>query len=187
VSLCGGLSHTAIYAAIRLRNEHKITSDSVEHVDVEVPRDTAAPLAFRIPKSGLEGKFSMPYLIARGLIDGKITLDTFTDEAVRNKEVLDLLEKVDMKVDPNLQSGLDGSRPAKVTVNLKNGQTRMLQEKFAKGSPQVPMTPDELEEKFRTCARGVISDASCERALGYVARLETMSNIRRLTELFRGI
>jgi len=184
---CGGLSHTAIYATIRLRNEHEITPEVVEHIDVEVPRDTAAPLAFRVPRTGLEGKFSMPYLIARALIDGKLMLDTFTDEAVRHKEVLQLLEKVDMKVDPNLQSGSDGSRPATVTIRLKNGQTRMLHEKFPKGSPQVPMTRDELQEKFRACARGVIGDASCERTLAYVGRLETMGNIRRLTELLRGV
>jgi 2-methylcitrate dehydratase PrpD len=184
---CGGLTHTAIYATIRLRDEHRITPDAVEHVDVEVPRATAAPLVYRVPKTGLEGKFSMPYLIARALIDGNIMLETFTDEAVRNHEVLGLLEKVDMKIDPNLQSGADGSRPSTVTIKLKNGQTLKLQEKFPKGSPQVPMTPDELQAKFRTCVRGVIGDASCERALGYVQKLEMTSNIRPLAELLRGM
>ena len=82
---CGGLTHTSIYAAIRMRNEHRITADMVEHVDVQVPTDTAAPLTFRVPAVGREGKFSMPYLIARALIDGQITLETFTDEAVRHR------------------------------------------------------------------------------------------------------
>ena len=75
---CGGLTHTAIYAAIQLRNEHALTSEMIEHVDVLVPRETAATLAFRVPGTGLEGKFCMGYLIARALIDGKIMLDTFT-------------------------------------------------------------------------------------------------------------
>src|SRR5262245_22063963 len=79
---CGGLTHTAIFATIRLRNEQKITPSAVEHIDVFVPRDTAAPLTFRVPGTGLEGKFSMPYLIARALVDGKIELETFTDQAV---------------------------------------------------------------------------------------------------------
>src|SRR5207244_8601913 len=165
----------AIYATILRRNKHQITPELVEHIDVDVPADTAAPLVFRIPKNGLEGKFSMPYLIARALIDGKVMLETFTDEAVRNKEVLALLERVDMKIDPNLQAGADGSRPSTVTIKLKNGETLKLHEKFPKGSPQVPMTPDELQAKFRTCVRGIIGDASCERALGYVQKLEMTS------------
>jgi 2-methylcitrate dehydratase PrpD len=180
---CGGLTHTAIYATIRLRNEQHITPELIEHIDVEVPADTAAPLTYRIPNSGLEGKFSMPYLIARALIDGNVTLEMFTEEAVRNKEVLQLLEKVNMKVDPKLQSGSDGSRPGTVTMTLKNGQTQTLHEKFPKGSPQVPMTQDELLAKFRACTRGVLSETASERALGYVGKLETMASIRPLARV----
>ena len=90
----------------------------IERVDVEVPADTAAPLTYRVPRVGLEGKFSMPYLIARALMDGNVTLETFTDEAVRNPQALQLLERVEMKVDPKLQSGSDGSRPGRVTIKL---------------------------------------------------------------------
>jgi len=183
---CGGLTHTAIYATVRFRNEHQITPDLVEHIDVEVPADTAAPLVFRVPRTGLEGKFSMPYLIARALIDGKVTLESFTNEAVRNKDVLQLLDKVEMKIDPKLQSGSDGSRPATVTIKLKNGQTQTLHEKFPKGSPQVPMTHDELVAKFRSCTRGVLTDTSSDRTLSYVGKLETMSSIRLLTRLLGG-
>ena len=180
---CGGLTHTAIYTTIRLRQEHKISPESVDHVDVAVPADTAEPLVYREPKSGLEGKFSMPYLIARGLVDGTITLDTFTDEAVRNESVRQLLQRVDMRVDPGLQAGADGSRPAAVSILLKNGQTLSAREQFPKGSLQLPMTPEELVAKFRGCARGVISEPSANRALRYIGTLETMRSIRPLAAL----
>jgi 2-methylcitrate dehydratase PrpD len=183
---CGGLTHSAIYATIRLRDEQHVTSSQVEHIDVFVPADTAAPLVYRVPKTALEGKFSMPYLIARALIDGNVTLDTFTDEAVRNKEVLQLLDKVEMKVDPKLQFTPDGNRPAIITVKLNNGQTQTLDQKFAKGSVQLPMTQEELASKFRLCTRGVLSAANTERALAYIAKLETMSNIRPLSRLLAG-
>ena len=75
-------------------------------------------MCIRIPETGLQGKFSMGYLIARALIDGKLQLDAFTDEAVRDPKVLRLVEKVEMKVDPSLPSSqsADGSRPATVTI-----------------------------------------------------------------------
>jgi 2-methylcitrate dehydratase PrpD len=120
------------------------------------------------------------------LIDGKVTLETFTDEAVRDKDVLQLMEKVDMKVNRDLQSGSDGSRPSIVTVNLKSGETRMLNEKFPKGTPQVPMSQDELLAKFRACVRGVLSGSSSERALGYVDKLDTMTSVRPLARLLGG-
>jgi 2-methylcitrate dehydratase PrpD len=116
-------------------------------------------------------------------------LDAFTDAAVRDKQVLGLVERVEMRVDPSLppSSSTDGSRPATITIKLKNGQTHQLYQRFPKGSPQVPVTQDELKEKFRACARGVISDASSERVIAYVGSLETMTSIRPLTELLRGV
>ena len=110
-------------------------------------------------------------------------LETFTDEAVRNKEVLQLLEKVEMKVDPKLQSGSNGSRPATVTMKLKNGQAQMLHEEFPKGSPQLPMTEDELLAKFRACARGVLGDTSSERALAYASKLAVAGGLLGVFEM----
>jgi 2-methylcitrate dehydratase PrpD len=180
---CGGLTHTAIDATIRLRDEHKIAPDSVDHVDVAVPADTAEPLVYRVPKTGLEAKFSMPYLIARALTDGNVGLDAFTNEAVRSEDVRQLLQRVDVMVDVGMRAGSDGSRPASVSIRLKNGRTLTATEKFPKGSSQVPMTPEELMGKFRSCARGVIADSSSDRALRYVRTLETMRSIRTLTTL----
>jgi len=180
---CGGLTHTAIYTTIRLRQEHTISPGSVEHVDIAVPADTAEPLVYREPRTGLEGKFSMPYLIARALTDGDVTLDAFTDQAVRNEDVRQLLQRVDMRVDSGMQAGADGSRPAAVSIRLKNGHTLTAREKFPKGSPQLPMTSEELVAKFRGCARGVISDTSIDRALRYIGTLEAMRTIRPLAAL----
>jgi len=184
---CGGLTHTAIYTTIRLRQEHKISTDSVEHVDVAVPADTAEPLVYREPKTGLEGKFSMPYLIARALTDGNLTLDTFTDQAVRNENVRQLLQRIEMRVDPALQAGADGSRPAAVSIRLKNGQALTATEKFPKGSLQLPMTSEELVAKFRACARGVISDTSIDRALRNIGTIDTMRSVRPLAALLAGV
>ena len=125
-------------------------------------------------------------VVATALIDGRITLETFSDEAVANREVLQLAERVEMKVDPNLRASTDGSRPGTVTIRLRNGQTFTQHERFPKGSAQVPMTSDELLEKFRACTLPVIGEASVTRVLAYVNTLETMDSIRPLTELLRG-
>jgi 2-methylcitrate dehydratase PrpD len=82
--------------------------------------------------------------------------------------------------------GNDGSRPATVTVRLRNGETHTLHEDHPKGSRQVPMTDAELEAKFRDCARDVIDSASAERVLGYVGRLESLGDISPLCQLLMG-
>ena len=185
---CGGLTHTSIYATIQLRNQNSIKPDAVESIEVRVPQNTADTIKYRIPKSGLEGKFSMGYLVARVLIDGKVTLDSFTDAAVRDPKILALVEKVEMQVDLSLppSTSADGSRAAVVTIRLKNGQTLSRNERFPKGSSQFPMTADELKDKVRTCAHGIIGNDGCERAITYVSTFETMPSVKPLAELLRG-
>ena len=47
--------------------------------------------------------------MARAVVDGGVTLGTFTDEAVRDPEILDLLDRVDVDVDPDRHGGSDGA------------------------------------------------------------------------------
>jgi hypothetical protein len=58
--------------------------------------------------------------------------------------------------------------------------------RFAKGSPQLPMTGNEIEAKFRDCAAGVISDEASGQALARLARLEELDDVRALTQLLGG-
>jgi 2-methylcitrate dehydratase PrpD len=186
---CGGVSHTAIHSTIQLCKQYSITADMVDHIEVDVPQGTASAISYKVPETGLQGKFCMGYLIARALIDGKLMLDAFTDEAVRDRKVLQLVSQVEMKVDPSFPptNSADGSRPSTVIIRLKNGQTHQQTEMFPPGSPQLPVTQDELKEKVRACARGVIGNQSCERAISYISGLETMAKIKPLAETLRGI
>lgn len=82
---------------------------------------------------------------------------------------------------------LIGVRPSeRVTICLKNGETHSRVVEHAKGTPEVPMTADELKAKFAECARRAIDEISIERALGYVERLETLEDIRPLCQLLLG-
>ncbi len=183
---CGGLTHQAIDAALDFRAKHGITAEMVESVDVDVTKHTFERIIFRVPQTGIQGKFSMPYLIARAIIDGKVPLEIFTDAAVRDAGVLKLAERVQMRLDPNLKARDAGGRPCRVTIRLKNGQTYTREVQHAKGSPEVPMTEDELRGKFTECARQAISDSSARRALEFIERLETLENVGPLCKLLAG-
>lgn len=91
-----------------------------------------------------------------------------------------------MRFDPNLKAGSPGGRPCRVTIRLKNGRSYVREAEHAKGSPEVPMAEEELKAKFRECARQAIDERSADEALGYLARLETLEDIRPLCKLLAG-
>ena len=183
---CGGLTHPAIDGVLEFKTKIGITAEMVESIDVGVARHTFERIVFRVPQNGLQGKFSMPYLLARAIIDGRLFLDAFTDSAVRDENVLRLAERVQMRLDPDLQPTALGSRPCKVTIRLRDGRSFSRQIDYAKGSREAPMTAEELKEKFVGCARQALDDSSIERIIEDVEHLETLQDIRPLCRLLMG-
>lgn len=183
---CGGLTHPAIDGVLEFKTKNGITAEMVESIDVGVARHTFERIVFRVPENGLQGKFSMPYLLARAIIDGRLFLDAFTDSAVRDENVLRFAEKVQMRLDPDLQPTALGSRPCKVTIRLRDGRSFSRQIDYAKGSREAPMTNEELKQKFVGCARQALDDSAIERIIEYVEHLETLEDIRPLCRLLIG-
>jgi 2-methylcitrate dehydratase PrpD len=183
---CGGLTHPTIDAALELCARHRITADMIDSVEAAVTKNTYDRIAFRVPQAGVQGRFCMPYLLARAIIDGRVGLDIFTDEAVREPNILRLGEKIEMRLDPSLRASSPGGRPCRVTMRLKNGATYSCEKEHAKGSPEVPMTEEELGAKFTDCARQTLSAEDTERAREFIERLDTLTDIRPLCQLLRG-
>ncbi len=183
---CGGLTHPAIDAVLEMRARQGVTPQNVESIEVGVPRHTYDRIVFKVPATGLQGKFSMGYLLARALIDGKVSLDAFTDEAVRDRRILEFTEKVTMKVDPTLDNRPEGGRPCRVTVRLKEGQSFSRKVDHPKGTRENPLPHSELKAKFLECATRVISEEAAHRVLESLEGLESLSDIRPLCEMLSG-
>jgi 2-methylcitrate dehydratase PrpD len=183
---CGGLTHQAIDTILEFRAKHGITAEMVESIDVDVMQHTYERIVFKVPQNGIQGKFCMPYLLARAIIDGRVFIDAFTDSAVRDPNVLKLAERIQMRLDNNLPSADLGSRPCRITLRLKNGQTHSRVVQNAKGSPEFPLTAEELKAKFTDCARQTLNESATKRVLDDLDRLETLKDIRPLCQLLMG-
>jgi len=183
---CGGLTHVAIDGALELRAKHHLTAEMIEAIEADVLKHVAERIVFKVPATGVQGKFCMNYLLARAIIDGRIGVEVFTDEAVRDANILKLAERVTMRADPTLKTDDPGGRPCRVTIRLKDGQSLSRYAEHAKGSAAAPMTDDELKAKFTECARIALSAAASERALALVEGVEKVENVRSLMDVLRG-
>ena len=183
---CGGLAHNAIDAVLDMRSSHGIAPEMVESIDVDVAEHAYSRLVFRIPQTGLQGKFCMGYVLARAMIDGKVSLDAFTDAAVRERHILEFADRVHMNLDSSLSESSTGARPSKVTMRLKGGQTLSRHVEHAKGGAEHPLSAQELREKFVDCARRAIGEKALPEILDSLERLETVEDIRPTCRLLMG-
>ena len=183
---CGGLTHQVIDSVLEFRAKYGLTPDMIDSVDVDVVKHTFDRIAFRVPQTSIQGKFCMPYLVARAVIDGKVGIDTFTEHAIRDPNVLKLAERVHMNLDTSLKKRDLAGRPCRVTVRLKNGQAYSREAEHAKGGPEFPMTEAELDEKFLECAKHAIPVESASQLLDDIRNLQTLDSIRPLCDRLRG-
>ena len=137
-----------------------------------------------MPKTALEGKFSIPFCMAIAVLERKAGIAQFQDRKVRAKKVVELMKRVRLYVDDELEKlGYDQVR-SRIRIRLKNGQVIQGCYDVARGHPEKPMSWAELEDKFRDCAGLVLADKDAETAIQLVARIE---ELKSLSPLFRAL
>jgi 2-methylcitrate dehydratase PrpD len=174
-------THPALDAVLDMRTEHHLTVDQVEGVEVEVDSVTPNLLIYDRPRTGLEGKFSMPFCVAATLRDGQVGLKTFEDAYASDSHIQELLPRVVMRMNPVLGRNAPALTQAIVTIRLRDGRVLRREANGARGYPDRPASIDELNEKFRACALHALSIEMVESALSNLRSLEALKNIATLT------
>ena len=182
---CCNLNHRALDAMLQLIEKNDIKHGQVDTIIVGVPKNTF-PLR-PDANTGLEGKFCLPYNMAAALVDRKINLQTFTDDMVQRAAIREVMSKVQLQIreDVPIYSGslFPWRAGNPITVKLKDGRVYENQVNVPRGTPEAPLTIEELKDKYRDCAHKVLSPPQVERSIGLVLTLEKVKNIAELMKV----
>ena len=146
---CCRSNHNAVDGMLHIRKEFGVTPEQVKHITCRVDAPSMALDSYHRPQTPEQGKFSTAYCVALALLNGKLTLEDFTGEHIRDTRVFPLIEKVDVELDDSFQDAHFGNE---ITVELVDGRRYTYRGTHAKGDAANPMTGRELEEKFFACA-----------------------------------
>jgi 2-methylcitrate dehydratase PrpD len=184
----GSLTHPGMTVLLRLIGENQIKAQDVERIDVGTNRNIPTALIHHRPKTGLQGKFSMEFCLSCLLLYGRAGLKEFTDEVVNRPEVRNLIERVHLTVHPEAENAGYNRMTTILDIRLRNGRTISGRADFARGSPQAPMSFEEVAEKFRDCAGFARwPDEKSRILIDMVRQLEDLADIRKLTALCSGL
>jgi 2-methylcitrate dehydratase PrpD len=166
---CGGLGHTAIDAMLELRNEVPIAD--VTAIQASITKYAASRIGDKYPTSIESAKFSMPYVAAYTALYGPPMLKAFTEEAIHDEAVKALARKVSVAIDPEFADILEES-PARVTVTFADGRIVTRMRYYASGTPQFPLTREQVEEKFFSCAERSVDKPSATKIFAILNQLD---------------
>ncbi|MFQ5684236.1 MAG: MmgE/PrpD family protein [Candidatus Binatia bacterium] len=182
----GSLSHPAQDLILDLVKGYDLRAGDIEAIEVGTNSNVPNALIYPMPQTALEGKFSIPFCMAIAVLERKAGIPQFRDRKVREPKVVELMQRVTLYVDEELEAlGYDQVR-SRVRIKLKGGKTVEGRADVARGHPLKPMSWDELGEKFRDCARLVLPMEKIDRAIDLVAKLEDMGTLQTLVRAIAG-
>jgi aconitate decarboxylase len=177
-------THFGIAAATALSKRLANPSDIAKvHIDIPEITDADRPK----PRSGLEGKFSFQYTVAAGLLDGRVGIDTFTDDRRFRGDMTALLDRIELTRDPSRSHDTRNMR-VEVTVTMRDGTTHKEICARPPGSWGAPIDQESHRAKVQSCLDVRLSKADAASALDLLGRLEQLSadDVQKLMALLRG-
>lgn len=166
---CGLVVHGTIDGCIQLRNEFSLVPEIIDRIDLKVGAIVMELTGKTEPTTGLEGKFSVFHAAAVAIIQGAAGEAQFSDQCVRDPQIVNLRSKVHAVVDPQLEWA-----QARVTITLKDGQVLDRLILHPLGSLERPMSDQDLEGKFVDLTEGILTPVQCKEAIQLCWSIESL-------------
>ena len=177
---CCGANHYAIDGLVALLREAGLEDADVESVDVTIEATNLDDvLVYPWARSPLEGKFSLAYNVAAALVDGAVTVSTFTDAAVAR------LAAARDRVRVHSSTTLPANG-AHIVLRTRDGRVLERTQLTLRGSLADPMSWAELTAKFRANVGDHLGPGGAEWAVEVIAALDEQSDLRLLGEVLLG-
>jgi 2-methylcitrate dehydratase PrpD len=148
---CCRCNHTPIGLGIGL-HARGIRADEAESIEIRMGHVNWLTVGepYDVSRgSVVHAQFNASYSFARALADGKVDLHTYQKAAISDPKIVALTRITKVISDPAIDA--TAIEPARVRLALKDGRTVEVSSETIKGSPQEPMTSEELLGKFRAC------------------------------------
>lgn len=144
-----GHCHSGIDAALRLRNRELFSIKDVEHIEVETYKLAIQGHDHNVIDGVNSAKMSIPYSVAVAMIKGSAGIDDYNENAIKDREVIDLASKVTVRENKDITNQAPKKRISVVNVYTKDN---LFTERvdFPKGQPENPLSMEDIEDKFYT-------------------------------------
>ncbi len=172
---CGRPQHATLDAAVALHEQLGLHAGNIAGATLSLDPATRAEQFNsgphkRRPEHVVHAQFALPFLVAVALIRGRVGIDDIT--RIDAPDVLDLAARIEGLPQDDRPKGW-----ARLSIIGTDGRTMTLENTDPLGSPQRPLSAEQLDAKFRDCARHAV------RAISADDIEHVLHDLTRLTDL----
>jgi len=168
---CCGHTFAAIDGALELKKKMNLRSEEIDRVEVATYRAGLDVAHYENPRTPAEARFSLKYVVATALTYGSVRLAAFEPGRLENEATRELMKKVAVSIDPELDAAFPAQRAARVAIQARGRREEHLQPTRV-GDPDAPLSDAQLEGKYLELASPVLGEGKARELLQRLWRLD---------------
>ncbi|WP_233238556.1 MmgE/PrpD family protein [Bordetella sp. LUAb4] len=177
--------HAALDAYRYLQVKHELKADDIERIEVGCGRMTYVHVAWPYKPAGVTAaQMNLFYGLSVLALRGRLGADDYIEARIADPAVLDFSSRIHAFEDERIESrGPAFRHAATVKVFTRSGAVLEHDAWARRGSPESPVTPAEVEEKFFLNVAQRIPGDAAHRIVELVGGLESLPDIEALVAL----
>lgn len=170
-------THSTINAVLNLKKEHNIKIQQVDKIVINIYR-TATLIAQNneVYETARAAKFSLVYCAAAALKFGTVSVDAFSNEALKNPEILRVAKKTSINIDENIDKAYPEKWMSRVVIEVAGKQYEKLVE-YPKGDPENPFSESDYYDKYMNLAKTAMSEEKADELFSKCMKLEKVEDL----------
>lgn len=185
--VCGSLM-PYVDAGITLAGRKPFSALEISRVRARVCKVVQVQCGMPYQRLGiLHAQESLQYCVATALLNGNFTVEHLTPRRMGDPEVLELISRIELVPDPELDALYPARFAAVLEVDLMDGSTVRCRVDDPRGSVKNPMSHREVVEKFYGLTEKVVNRARAQKIVSFIEQLESRESPADLLKLLRGV
>lgn len=178
---CCGSTHSTIDAVLSLREKHGLRPGDVEEIEIFNHSVVRQQCSWRYePVSPLKAQMCIEYCAAAALADGAAGPEQFSVGRIADPALVALARRARFTVDPGIERVYPAAFPGKVVIRTRDGRELRGEVPGPKGSPQNPMTFEEVSSKFRRLTAPLLDPEVQESLIRAAEGLDEAGSLREV-------
>lgn len=179
---CCGSTHPAIDAMLSLVREKRPRVEDVVRVEGWIHERRLKHTDRPDPRTSLDAKFSLQYVLARALADGHVSVRHFEGESHEEPRIRALLPRIRVAAYDDADFLASNHFGGAVRVTMRDGAIHEARVDQALGrTSSNPLPAALLQAKFSLCAAPILVPEAIAAVTEYVNRIEEMADLRQLS------
>jgi 2-methylcitrate dehydratase PrpD len=166
--------HPSLDALAEILKENQIDPSEIEKIKVRTYRVAAETEIHGLKERG-DAYFNIAYALAARMVLGKSDWDAFDKKHFTNERLIEVMKRVNVLIDPEVDALYPGQRGSIVEVHKVNGNMIFGRVSYPLGEPESPLPKSATREKFRQAAKDYLSKKIMDR-------IETMLDVSRIPD-----